>query len=254
MSVVEDTRTSIAKHGWTVISVFPTAEDDGVPFAYTVGLSGKQLPELVIYGLPVSVGHQVLNAFAQQMIEAGRPVKSGQRITDVRAGDVELVAVEMTNTGHLTMVRRVYGSVSAAVQLCWPDVDGLFPWERGSRLGDDEQPVYGVAPSGRPVYRATRLPVDSAGELADLIVDAPMGSLTIVDPQADNNLRARRGATALIGYAMDLGKSGLDAELDTAATDMLADLRHLFDALGMDWEASLATADRNYCAEILGEI
>lgn len=252
--VVEETRASIAKYGWTVIGVFPTSDDEGGPFAYTVGLSAKHLPELAVYGLPVPVGQQVLNMVSRRMVDAGAGIVAGQRIEDVLAGDVDLVAVEMTRTDDLTMVRQVYGSVRPAVQLCWPDLDGLFPWERGSTTGDDDQPVYGVAPSGRQVYRATRLPVECAQELADLVADVPRGSLTMVDPQADNDVRARWGARALVGYATHLGGASLGSELETAATDMLADVRHLFDALGMDWQAALSTVDRNYRAEILGEL
>ncbi|WP_076207157.1 DUF4262 domain-containing protein [Mycolicibacterium fortuitum] len=251
---VEDTRASIAKYGWTVIGVFPTSDDEGVPFAYTVGLSGKQLPELAVYGLPVRVGQQVLNMVSRKMVEAGAPLVSGQRIEDVLAVDTGLVAVEMTRTEDLTMVRQVYGAARPAVQLCWPDLDGLFPWERGSTTGDDDQPVYGVAPSGRQVYRAKRLPVECAQELANLVAPVPRGSLTMVDPQADNDVRARWGAQALIGYATHLGGASLGSELETAATDMLADVRHLFDALGLDWQDALSTVDRNYRAEILGEL
>ena len=252
--VVEDTRASIAKYGWTVIGVFPTSDDEGVPFAYTVGLSAKHLPELAVYGLPLPVGQQVLNMVSRKMIEAGAPVVSGQRIEDVLAVDTGLVAVEMTRTDDLTMVRQVYWSVRPAVQLCWPDLDGLFPWERGSTTGDDDQPVYGVAPSGRQVYRATRLPVECAQELANLVADVPRGSLTMVDPQADNDVRARWGARALVGYATHLGGASLSSELETSVTDMLADVRHLFDALGLDWHDALSTVDRNYRAEILGEL
>jgi hypothetical protein len=35
---------------------------------------------------------------------------------------------------------------------------------------------------------------------------------------------------------------------------MLGDLRHLFDALGLDWEQAMSTVDVNYRAEILGEL
>jgi len=206
-AVVDDTRDKIAQHGWTVIGVFPTPGDPGVPFAYTVGLTGKGLPELAIYGLPIRVGHQVLNAVARQMVDAGGPFVSGQCIDDVLDGGVSMVAVAMTNTCDLNMVREVYGAVGDAVQVCWPDLDGLLPWEQGSRLGDEEQPVHGVAPTWRSVYRATRLAVESAQELADLVADVPKGALTIVDPQADNDRRARWGARALIGYATHMGQA-----------------------------------------------
>ena len=54
-AVLDDTRAKIAAHGWTVIGVFPTPEDPGPSFAYTVGLSGKGLPEVAIYGLHTQI-------------------------------------------------------------------------------------------------------------------------------------------------------------------------------------------------------
>ncbi|UQX13402.1 DUF4262 domain-containing protein [Candidatus Mycobacterium methanotrophicum] len=250
-AVLDGTRADIVKFGWSVIGVFPASGDPGVSFSYTVGLSGKGLPELAIYGLPVRVGHQVLNAVARQMVDAGAALVTGQRIENLLEVGVPLVAVVMTNTRDLNLVREVYGSVVSAVQVCWPDVDGLLPWEQGSSLSDMEQPVYGVAPTGRAVYRARRLPVETAGELAELVgADTVPGSLSIVDPQADNDRRAMWGARALLGYATWLGKG----TLETTASDMLADLRHLFDALGLDWEDAMSSVERNYRAEILGEL
>jgi len=254
-AVLDSTRADIAKFGWSVIGVFPTPGEPSVPFSYTVGLSGKGLPELAIYGLSVQVGHQVLNVVARQMVDSGAPLVTGQRIDNVLENEVPLVAVAMTNTRDLNLVREVYGSVDSAVQVCWPDVDGLLPWEQGSNLGEGEQPVHGEGPEGRPVFRARRLPVETAGELAELVgADTEPGSLTIVDPQADNDRRAKWGARALLGYATFLGKGKLKCELETTASDMLADLRHLYDALGLDWEDAMSSVDRNYRAEILGEL
>jgi len=42
------------------------------------------------------------------------------------------------------------------------------------------------------------------------------------------------GRRALVAYAQHLGDSSLTAEVETAATDLLSDLRHLFDVLGID--------------------
>lgn len=254
-AVIDETRALIDRYGWSVVGVFPTSASDGVPFAYTVGLTGKQLPELTIYGLGGQVAKEILNAVARRMVDAGTPLTRGERITGVLAGGVDLVAVEMTSRVHnLAMVGQVYGSVDAAVQLCWPDADGLFPWETGSGVGDDVQPVCGAGPSGRAVYRAGRLRVENVQELADLAAGAGRGALTLVDPQADNDCRARWGAQALIAYATNQGKASLQEELETVASDMLADLRHLFDALELDWEGLSAKADENYRAEIIGKI
>lgn len=253
-AVVDRTVADIAKHGWSVMGVFPTKDSSGVPFAYTVGLKGKGLPELAIYGLPVAIGHQVLNAVARQMVDAGAPLVSGQSIENVLDGGMAMVAVEMTTTRDLTLVGEVYGEIGDAVQVCWPDVNGLLPWEQGSALGDADQPVHGVAPSGRRVYRARRWPVETVVALAELLGDTEPGSLTIVDPQADNDRRAAWGARGLLGYASFLGRGKLTGELETRASDLLADLRHMYDALGLDWEDAMSSVERNYRSEILGEL
>jgi hypothetical protein len=164
----------------------------------------------------------------------------------------------MSDTADLNMVRELYGAVPAAVQVVWPDFAGVMPWEEGTRLTDAEQPVHGRPPVPRPLFHATRLPVNTAQELSDLLADQPKQSLALTgegqDPQRDNDIRAGWAARALVAYATYLGKGSLSEEVETAATDLLTDLRHLFDALGLDWEATAVRTEDHYRAEIFGEL
>ena len=183
---------------------------------------------------------------------------TGDRIDGVLVGDVPLVAVEMSDTADLNLVRELYGSVSAAVQVVWPDFAGVLPWDEGSRLTDGEQPVHGRPPAPRVVFHAKRLPVSTPQELSDLFVDQSRQSLALTgegkDPQRDNDIRAGWAARALIAYATHLGKDSLGEEVETVTTDLLSDLRHLFDALGVDWEATVVRTEDHYRAEIFGEL
>lgn len=43
-------------------------------------------------------------------------------------------------------------------------------------------------------------------------------------------------------------------EVEVAAGDLLGDLRHLFDALGVEWNAAVAASEGHYRAEIFGEL
>jgi hypothetical protein len=255
-AVLDDTRAKIAAHGWTVIGVFPTPEDPGPLFAYTVGLSGKGLPELAIYGLHAQIAHSLLNEVARRMVESGTALQNGDRIEGVLFDDVALVAVAMTDTTDLNLVRECYGAVAAAVQVVWPDRAGVLPWEEGSRLTDTDQPVRGRPRAVRPLYHANRLPVATAQELADLIGEQPKQTLTGdgTDPQRDNDIRAGWAARALVAYAQHLGGGSLTEEVETAATDLLSDLRHLFDAFGIDWEAAVSSSDDYYRGEIFGQL
>ncbi|MGJ6127207.1 DUF4262 domain-containing protein [Mycolicibacterium sp. Y3] len=250
-AVLADTRAKIAANGWTVIAVFATAAQLGPSFAYTVGLSEQGLPELSVYGLPGRVAHSLLNEVARRMVGSKCALQTGERIEGVLVDDVALVAVAMSDARELNLVREIYGSVAAAVQVVWPDANGLLPWENGAQVGDDEQPVRGNPPEARPVYRAARLPVSTAQELADLlseresVIEFPGGSY---DPQRDNDIRANRGALALVGYAQRVAGGSLTDE----AASAVSDLRHLCDGLGVDWEAAVASSDTNYRDEILG--
>lgn len=254
-AVLADTRAKIAANGWTVVAVFATVDHPRPSFAYTVGLSERGLPELSVYGLPGRVAHSLLNEVARRMVESERAPQTGERIEGVLVDDVALVAVAMTDARELNLVREIYGSVAAAVQVVWPDADGLLPWEHGTQVGDDEQPVRGTPPEARPVYRATRLPVSTAQELADLFteqkpeIEFPGGTY---DPQRDNDIRANRGALALVSYTQRVAGGSLTDEAASAVSDLLSDLRHLCDGLGVDWEAAVASSDTNYRDEILG--
>jgi hypothetical protein len=256
-AVLDDTRAKIAAHGWTVIGVFPTPEDPGPSFAYTVGLSGKGLPELAIYGLHTQIAHSLANEVARRMVESGTALQTGDRIEGVLVDDVPLVAVAMTDTTDLNLVREVYGAGAAAVQLVWPDGAGVLPWEDGSRLTDTDQPVRGRRPAARPLYHANRLPVTTAQELADLIAEQPKQTTLTgegTDPQRDNDICAGWAGRALVAYAQHLGGGSLTGEVETAATDLVSDLRHLFDALGIDWEAAVSSSDGHYRGEIFGQL
>lgn len=256
-AVLAETKAKIAACGWTVIAVFPTAQDQGPSFAYTVGLSAQSLPELAIYGLPGPVAHSLLNEVARRIVAAGQGLATGDRIEGVLVDDVALVAVEMTDARDLNLVRECYGAVAAAVQLVWPDADGVLPWEQGSRVGGAEQPLRGRPPQARPVYHAQRLAVSTAQELADLLAEQPRRSLLAgdgSDPQRDNDVRAGWAGRALVAYAQHLGGSSLTEDAATAATDLLSDLRHLFDALGVDWEQAVASAEGYYRDEIFGQL
>jgi hypothetical protein len=259
-AVLADTRAQIAAHGWTVIAVFPTPGEPGPSFAYTVGLSVRGLPELAVYGLPGRVAQSLLNEVARRMVASGVGLQTGERVEGVLVDDVALVAVEMSDARELNLVREMYGAVASAVQLVWPDVDGLLPWEgdahdEGEEGGGLQQPVRGASPAARSVYRANRLPVSTAEELAELLgqreptTTIPGGEW---DPERDNDIRATRGALALVTYAQRVAGGSLTDEIAAAGSDLLSDLRHLFDALGADWEAAVASADRNYRDEILG--
>src|SRR4051794_22533027 len=73
--------------GWAVMHVLPTADDpDTTPFAYTVGLTAHDYPELLIAGLPPEVAHGLLNYLAGRVYDKAERLARGQRVSDLIAG------------------------------------------------------------------------------------------------------------------------------------------------------------------------
>lgn len=71
------------------------------------------------------------------------------------------------------------------------------------------------------------------------------------DEARDNGTRAGHAAAALIAYAR---RTGLihDEEPETAIGDLLGDLRHLCDALGLDFADLSDKGHRHYAEELHG--
>ena len=106
-----EVRATMLEHGWAVQFV----EDDRVPFAYTVGLTGRGLPELLVTGLPPQRAARLLNRVAQTAV-GGDPPTAGAQFT-VRAGRrVEVVEVEHSDA-HMDCAVAFYGSKLRALQL-----------------------------------------------------------------------------------------------------------------------------------------
>ncbi|MFI7608501.1 DUF4262 domain-containing protein [Micromonospora sp. NPDC049366] len=136
---LESVEGVIREHGWMVQFVFPTENEPGVPFAYTVGLTAKGRPELVIAGLPDQVAGQLLNMAAEASLQA--PFEAGQTVDDLATVPFRVVTADLAEVG---MARNLYGDERvSALQLVWPARNGAFPWEP-TWPDDTRQPVYTI--------------------------------------------------------------------------------------------------------------
>jgi len=122
---VQKIRDQILDYGFTVQYVGQTVAGEGPPFAYTVGRTMHERPELLISG-PFSPEdmHGLLTNLVELDNEA--PIEVGARIpTD--SGAHEFLAIACS-TEPLAVARAVFGEV-AGLQLLWPDVSGRLPSE-----------------------------------------------------------------------------------------------------------------------------
>ena len=131
----------IAAHGWAVQGV--GGDDEDPSFAYTVGLADQGRPELVMFGLPIQIMHGLLNDLARQDLP-----EPGSFISEVANLPLRLDAVVPEKAKeYLTIANRHAQRVVEAVQVVWPDREGLFPGDDGvdQEMMDKAQPLLGSA-------------------------------------------------------------------------------------------------------------
>lgn len=137
---LERLREGVAERGWMVQGVVNSGSYP--PWAYTIGLSGYDLPELVVTGLPVVAAGKLLNDVASRVLGSSPPA-AGERVALPGGPLVEVVALAEPSA-HLMVATALYGNEIRALQLVHADSCGRFPWSPDYRGGRGGQPVLGV--------------------------------------------------------------------------------------------------------------
>lgn len=135
-------RGKIRKRGWTVQYV----EDDRIPYAYTIGLTGHDLPELLMTGISPLRALELLGGMADAAAQVEWDVDfpdPGVRLTLPGPTLIEVVEVEHPDA-HMNAAIGIYGGEVRGLQLVWADWRGRWPWSSGFNNGRGTQPVLGV--------------------------------------------------------------------------------------------------------------
>ena len=122
----------IVKYGWAAVGIFSENEP---PWIYTVGLQDTHdHPELVIYGLPLELMHNLLHDAVRE-IENGKRFEPGTLAGGVIANyDVAVVKVDEPFDPRYPLNVATFfheDDEVEAVQLVWPQADGTYPWQPG---------------------------------------------------------------------------------------------------------------------------
>ena len=135
----------IDRVGWAVTAVLPTPEHPGAPFAYTVGLTAHDHPELVIAGLDPLSAQALLNDLAARVYDTGARFTHGQRVSDLIAGyDAVILEGPATDDLHPGAAYARYGRDRVRLrQIVWPDPQARFPWDDGYAHPPGAQPLIG---------------------------------------------------------------------------------------------------------------
>lgn len=102
-------------------------------------------------------------------------------------------------------------------------------------------------------YKAERLPgIETSKELRASVEgrERPRIGYTLDTQSRDNGVRAANAAEGLIAYARPIGLE--TEELTMVFGDFLGDLRHLADAVGVDWDAVDERGQDHYRCELYG--
>lgn len=129
---IEMLRQQVRKNGFTFQPVFPTSDSDGEPFVYTIGLSDTYgHPEIFVVGLDADDAVNLL-LLAIDKVADGETFATPTFFED-EDGDVFPLRPlhEKDVDENSGLGQRVLGHGFAAVQLYYPDENGLFPWEVG---------------------------------------------------------------------------------------------------------------------------
>ncbi len=107
---------------------------DEPSFHYTVGLTARQQPEVIVYSLPYESGHGMLNAIAEQVL-AGDSLREGEVVSGLPLEAPEIRTFAVTRRRDpLGLATSRYGDAVAVRQVVFPDKDGRWPWqERADR-------------------------------------------------------------------------------------------------------------------------
>jgi hypothetical protein len=137
---LDEIRAGIAANGFIIQPVFSAAGQPGFQWAYTIGLTEQCRPELACTGLPAEACAALLAHVVNVDADVGGDVLHLPAEGDTPAVTFKLRAVQTMGADYpLGMAVRIYGAdLVRAVQLVWPDDDGLYPddprWDE-NRLG-----------------------------------------------------------------------------------------------------------------------
>ncbi len=141
--VEHDVRQKIDRHGFTIMGIFPSEGDGHPPFAYTVGLTVRKLPELMI---TLSADVQFLATFLEKITEKFLEDPAGAFAHEVNPpfeGRLHFEVEDRTFTVLLKVVKsehidtfppsfayRLYGDGNVGLlQAVVPDDQGRYPHE-----------------------------------------------------------------------------------------------------------------------------
>jgi hypothetical protein len=125
-------KKDIEQDGWSTIAVFPTPDDPGVHFSYSVGFQEHDQPEVIVLGLPPDFAHAIIHSLYDKIV-AGEKLEDGQRLDEVIEDYQVLLRAIPPGEAPVNVAKSYYEREVPALQVLWPDKEGRFPGEEGCK-------------------------------------------------------------------------------------------------------------------------
>lgn len=121
---------SIEQDGWFGTFVGP---GDSPAYEYTTGLHNHLHPELIVVGLDPDTSHQLLWKLYDLIVNEGRRFADGDESDEVIDGGYKVRFKAVPPDGKPLRWSLNYYNLDelAALQVIWPDENGLFPGDEG---------------------------------------------------------------------------------------------------------------------------
>lgn len=121
----------IDEHGWAVLAVLPDIEQRQPGFSYTVGLTARSHPELLVFAMAADDARLVLNRLARKVLDGTVPLHT--RLPEVLEGYDPVLVSAATERAHAFVMGATYryGEAVTVLQLVLPDSNNKLPWETG---------------------------------------------------------------------------------------------------------------------------
>jgi hypothetical protein len=132
-------RRLIETHGWMVQGVQRGRHRPS--YAYTVGLTEHDRPELAVTGLPIARAVDLLNGSAGHLVHAQAPLPG--EVVPLLGGLVIQIVQVAEPTAHFPVATELFGPTIQVLQLVYADDRGHWPWDVGFRGRRGGQPVLG---------------------------------------------------------------------------------------------------------------
>jgi Domain of unknown function (DUF4262) len=118
----------ISKKGWAVQGVMGGKASPS--FCYSIGMSAKDLPELLIVGLDVKMAGHFINGICEKMIDGSCIAKDGEFVAEVANVPLQLRELDFNDVENI-----MYGAIRfnktgkplKFIQVIFPDEKGFFP-------------------------------------------------------------------------------------------------------------------------------